>query len=176
MSKTGRPGLRNTNMTSRGNDMTIIIDTREQRPYGFQRLDCQPEFAALPAGDYSLPGFTDRIAVERKELNDLVACLMGKNRERFERELGKAKSYEVFAVVVEASMQDIATSKYKSKMKPHAALQSIAAFTIRHRVPFLFCGSRQGAEYMTYSLLAKYLYEIEKRFKAANKGQRGSDE
>jgi hypothetical protein len=56
-------------------------------------------------------------------------------------------------------------------MKPQAALQSITAFFIRYRVPFLFCGNRAGAEYMTYGLLAKYLREIGERYKLATKAQ-----
>ena len=147
--------------------MRILTDSREQKPYDFQKYPVEAETAALTAGDYSLAGFQDRIAVERKSLNDLVGCLTGKNRERFERELMRARSYELFAVVVEANIQDVSDKKYKSGITPHAVLQSITAFHIRYGIPFLFCGSRDGAEYMTYSLLQKYIYEIEKRYKQA---------
>ena len=64
--------------------MRILIDTREQAPFTFQGYEVDPEPATLPCGDYSLPGFEDRAAVERKKLNDLVGCLVGKDRDRFE--------------------------------------------------------------------------------------------
>jgi ERCC4-type nuclease len=144
--------------------LRIIIDTREQAPYNFERWQVVTERAGLPTGDYSLPGFTDRAAIERKSLDDLIGCLMGKDRQRFERELSRGRAYDLFAVVVESDLQAVAYGRYKSQMKPEAALQSIAAFYIRYGVPFMFCGSRYGAEYMTYSLLSKYVYEIEKRF------------
>jgi ERCC4-type nuclease len=51
-----------------------------------------------------LPGFEDRAAVERKELNDLISCLMNGNRGRFEKELARGRHYDLFAVVVEASL------------------------------------------------------------------------
>ncbi|AEB08423.1 ERCC4 domain-containing protein [Desulfobacca acetoxidans] len=150
--------------------LNILVDTREQVPFSFGGYDVAVEPAALPVGDYSLPGFVDRVAIERKELNDLIACLMDKNRDRFERELAKGKSYELFAVVVEAALEDVRRGDYRSAMKPHAALQSLCAFQVRYRVPFVWAGDRQGAEYMTFSLLAKYLREIEERYKQAVKG------
>ena len=53
---------------------------------------------ALRTGDYSLEGYQDQIAIERKSIDDLVVCL-GKERDRF----------EYFAVVVEGSFADLAT-------------------------------------------------------------------
>ena len=149
--------------------MKIIIDTREQAPYQFLKNAIQTERAALPCGDYSLAGFADKIAVERKTLDDLIGCLMGKDRDRFERELARAGCYERFAVVIEASLYDISAGRYRSDMKPHAALQSITAFFIRYGIPFLFCGDRAGAEYLTFSILEKFAYEIHARLKLLTK-------
>jgi len=148
--------------------MKIMIDTREQAPYLFEGFACSTEPATLESGDYSLPGFTDRVAIERKALDDLIACLMGPNRERFEKELRRLARYDLAAVVVESSLEDISRGRYKSEMKPQAALQSILAFMARYRVPFVFAGGRKGGEYVVHGLLSKYLYEIEQRFKQAN--------
>ena len=129
------------------------------------------ERVTLPAGDYSLPGFEDRVSIERKELNDLIACLMNGHRARFERELTKLRFYELRAIVVEAALEDVSKGRYRSEMKPHAALQSIFAFQVRYGIPFIWAGNRAGAEYATYSLLEKYLGEIKKRFKTATEAQ-----
>lgn len=145
----------------------ILIDTREQQPYQFTQTSIGTQVDTLPIGDYSLMGFTDRVAVERKSLDDLVGCLMGKSRGRFERELQKGRFLELFVVVVEASMYDIRSGAYRSNMKPHAVLQSIIAFQIRYGTSFMFCGGREDGEYVTFSLLQKYLYEIEKRYQQA---------
>lgn len=155
--------------------MRILIDTREQAPFAFQGYDVDLAPATLPTGDYSIPGFEDRAAIERKSLEDLVGCLMGSNRQRFERELARGRHYELFAVVVEASFADVAHGRYRSEMKAHSALQSIITFQVRYQVPFLWCGNRAGAEYMTYSLLAKYLREISERYKQAMKGQNNKE-
>jgi DNA excision repair protein ERCC-4 len=81
-----------------------VIDSREQAPFAFKGYEVESEPATLPVGDYSLPGFQDRAAIERKELNDLISCLMNGNRKRFERELARGRHYDLFAVVVEASL------------------------------------------------------------------------
>ena len=70
------------------------------------------------------------------------------------------------AVVVEASLESVARGDYTSNMAPEAALQSVSAFWVRYRIPFIFAGSRGGAEYMCYSLLLKFEEEIKKRYKA----------
>lgn len=144
--------------------MNILVDSREQAPYSFARYGVTTERTTLSTGDYSLPGFESCIAIERKSLDDLVGCLMGGNRERFERELSRSRSYECFAVVVEASFDDVRQGRYMSQMKPHAALQSITAFMVRYGTAFLWAGSRQGGEYLVHSILEKYLAEIRKRF------------
>lgn len=147
--------------------MIIIADSREQLAYDFSQWPVSILRAGLPAGDYSIAGFENQVAVERKSLDDLVACFMGKNRGRFERELARLRSYELAVVVAEATLYDLARGRYLSKMRPESALQSMTAFHVRYNIPFLFCGDRAGGEYMTYSLLSKYLYEIGKRYEQA---------
>ena len=139
--------------------MIILADTREQLPYTFERWSVSVQTSGLVTGDYSLPGLEDKISIERKSLDDLINCLLGKNRERFEKELTRGRLYELFCIVVESNLTDLAKGFYRSNMKPHAALQTITAFYVRYGTPFLFCSNRSGSEYMVYSLLSKYLRE-----------------
>lgn len=148
--------------------MKIIVDTRERRPFSFAGKRYEgviTEAGSLATGDYSLAGLTDRVAIERKELADLVQCL-GRERERFERELVRAAGLDFFAVVIEGTCLELANGEYRSQLNPHSACQSIAAFMARLRVPFLFAGSRAAAEYFTWSLLRQYLEGARKRYKA----------
>lgn len=69
---------------------TIAVDTREQAPYRFAGEPVAS--ATLAAGDYSLAGLEHLIAVERKELGDLVGC-MTHDRDRFKRELQRLRAY-----------------------------------------------------------------------------------
>lgn len=147
--------------------MLIVVDSREQAPFSFahERYAAQVRQGALTVGDYSLAGLEDRVAVERKSLPDLVQCL-GRERERFERELLRGAALDAFAVVCEGSRLELARGEYRSHLNPHAACQSVLAFTARYRVPFLFAGSRQAAEYVTWGFLRQYLKSARKRWKA----------
>ncbi len=154
--------------------MIVIVDTREQNPYLFDQehyAGAKAERGKLDTGDYSLAGFTDRIAVERKNGLDELAMCLSTDRERFERELARARSFERFYVVIEGHLHEILAGRYRSKMQPKAVIASIAAFTNRYGIPFLFCGGRGAAEMMTYQLLSKYLYEIQKRHDQAQREQ-----
>jgi ERCC4-type nuclease len=148
--------------------MKIIQDAREQIPYAFEHsryAGVVVEEGSLPTGDYSLQGLENHVAVERKSLDDLIACL-SQGRERFERELIRAQGLEAFLVVVEAHFVDLARGEYRSRMDGHAAAQSVLAFMARYRVPFFFAGSRAAAEYATFSFLKQYLQNAQKRLGA----------
>jgi ERCC4-type nuclease len=140
----------------------IAIDSREQRPYEFK----EPSMVqTVPVGDYSICGLENHIAVERKELNDLIGCLTT-GRERFKKELYKARALDYFALVVEASLSDIVKGNYRSQMAPKAAIQSLLAFSIRYRLPIFFTENREYGQRVTESLLSKYAHEVEKKFQA----------
>ena len=66
-------------------------------------------------------------------------------------------------MVIEGNLADVLAGRFRSEMKAKAVIASIAAFTNRYGIPFLFCGGRGAAEMMTYQLLEKYAYEIRKR-------------
>ena len=87
---------------------TILVDTREQRPYQFPRQ----VVATLPTGDYSLvvksaAGTQQHgIVVERKTKEDLFSSL-GQRRARFEREMQRMAGYDYAALVIEATLDDL---------------------------------------------------------------------
>lgn len=146
--------------------MKIVVDSREQRPFLFAGEVYEGtslEVGSLSIGDYSLAGLTDKVAVERKELGDLVQCL-GRERERFERELQRGMGLDAFCVVVEGTWKDLAGGKYRSRLNPHAACQSVLAFSGRYRLPILFTGSRKAAEYSTWGFLRQYLEGARRRW------------
>lgn len=147
--------------------MILVRDTREQDGYDFtgSRYQAVEVLAGtIATGDYSLAGLTDRVAVERKSLDDLVGCLTT-GRDRFERELQRAAALDAFQVVIEATWEDLAKGTYRSRMQPHAACQSVLALSCRHRIPFLFAGSRAAAEYATWGFLRQYLESAKKRWR-----------
>lgn len=145
--------------------LRIIIDTREQFPFQFSGYPVEVIGGALTAGDYSIPGFTDCVAVERKSLGDLISCLTS-SRDRFTRELERLRGYESAVVVVEAGFYELAEGRYRSKLNPTSAVQSIISMMQAYRMPFFFAETRADAERFAFDFLRHYYRHAEDRYKA----------
>jgi len=140
----------------------IVVDTREQRPFTFTCVDPVPtvEVATLKAGDYSLKGFENQVAVERKSLSDTFGTF-GQGRARFERELERLSIMRFASVVIEADWDTIIrTPPARSKLLPKTVVRSIAAWQIRYGVHFTVCPNRAFAEKWTWILLSRFYQDI----------------
>jgi len=123
----------------------VLCDTREQKVLRFPDelgVDCVA--ATLPAGDYSVRGFTSLIALERKSVADLVSTL-SHGRERFENELDLLAGYRWKAILIEGDQADIEGHVYRSNMLPKSVLGSLRAFYWRWGVPHFWCTDPRGA-------------------------------
>ena len=144
--------------------LCIIQDTREQTPYTFTCITPPPlvEVATLSAGDYSLKGLTDQIAVERKSLADTFGTF-GQGRERFERELSRLSQMRFAAVMIEAPWEQIILHPpRRSKLNPKTVHASIVAWQIRYEtIHFWTCPNRVFAERTTYRLLKRFWDDLQ---------------
>ena len=129
----------------------IAVDTREQKPYRFPRS----EVKTLATGDYSIVGLEDRIAIERKRLEELF-CIAGRERERFERELERMTALDYAAIVIEADLPQILRGAAFSQVSPKAVVGSLVSWSIRYRAHVFFAGDRRHAKALTCRLLDKY--------------------
>lgn len=150
-------------------ELHIVVDAREKLPFDFTGASIYEgttvEAGTLATGDYSVKGLESAVACERKSLPDLIQCLSG-SRERFVRELERARGLEAFCVVVEAPWEALAKGQYRSQLAPLAATQSIASFMSRLQIPFWFCGSRAAAEFCTWSFLRQFAEGQRQKLKA----------
>ncbi len=122
--------------------ITVAIDTREQLP--FEVSPMKSITTTLATGDYSIVGLTHCIAVERKSLDDFIACV-GQERERFDREIQRLLAYECRAVIVEASWGQLEVGGWRSRVTPAAAIGSALGW-IAKGVPVVMAGGRQRAQ------------------------------
>ena len=123
---------------------TIIIDTREQEPYSFDSRLVAAVRRALPAGDYSVEGLEDRVAVERKALDDFVSTVIYA-RQRFRNELRALAGYRAACVVVEAGVTDVLLKRYRGEAHPNAVLGNALSIILDYHIPVFFCTNRQAA-------------------------------
>ena len=138
--------------------MQIVIDTREQLPYDFLNIDPPPATIrkALASGDYSIEGYEDRVAVERKSKVDAYNSF-GRGRRRFERELERLSTFEFAAVVIESEWRDlIRNPPARSRLNPKTIFVSVIAWSQRFGVHFFTVPGRAFAEKLTFRLLERF--------------------
>jgi ERCC4-type nuclease len=141
---------------SSAGSVTFIIDTREQEEYSFDSRLVATRRHALPAGDYSIAGLENTVAVERKSLDDFVSTVIH-NRERFRNELRKLAGYRAACVVVEAGVLDVLLHRYRGDAHPNAVLGSALSIILDFHVPVFFCSSRQATcQFVQAYLLAAH--------------------
>lgn len=133
-------------------DPCVIIDTREQWRLEFPNLRATVD--TLDAGDYSVAGLTHLIAVERKSLDDLLACC-GRQRDRFKRELQRLRAYRFRLLVVEADAAALEAGDWRSQLQPAHVLGSLAAWTAQYELPVWLASDHAGAG----RFVERYLYQ-----------------
>lgn len=121
--------------------VTAVCDSREQTPLDLTPL--RTVRVGLATGDYSVVGLEHVVAVERKSLSDLVACI-GVERERFDREVQRLLAYPTRALVIESTWLEIEAGGWRSKVTPAAAVGSLLGW-IASGLPVVMAGDHERA-------------------------------
>jgi DNA excision repair protein ERCC-4 len=132
----------------------IITDSREQEEFAFDPVRVDTERHALLAGDYSLAGYADRVAVERKSLDDFVSTVI-RSRKRFATELRRLRDLEFACIVVEGSLADVFARNYRSGATPASVFGAVISIIVDHGIPVFFCADRQIACRFTQDYLLR---------------------
>ena len=144
---------------------TILIDTREQLPYTFDDYKNwigNTDSTALKTGDYSVEGFDNIIALERKTLADIVGSLMN-GRERFLNEMERLAQFRYKCLCIEASRTSIKspyTFADNVKAHPNGVMGSLDAIGARYGINIHYGDNRALSEEYAASWLNKcFAYE-----------------
>jgi DNA excision repair protein ERCC-4 len=141
---------------------TIIIDSREKNPLVFRKFGEieGTKVGYLNVGDYSLEGYENKIAIERKEIGDLFGTL-GRGHKRFRAELERAKPFEFFAIVIESPFNLVLEKSWSnaqfSKMKGYVVAQILCTLIVKYGIHVFFCNNRNEASSLIRNLFKAYL-------------------
>lgn len=130
--------------------INLIIDTREQQPLPFHPTGMIEGVKSkkLNCGDYSIEGYENEIAVERKSPSDLFGTL-GKGHTRFKKELQRAKDYDYFAIIVETPFFDVYEKCFEgaeySSMAGDVIIKQCFTIKFKYGVDVIFCNNRSEA-------------------------------
>jgi len=140
----------------------IIVDTREKKPFQFT---CPVERRALPTGDYSIDGYTHRVSVERKSIDDFISSVTS-SRKRFINEIKRLADIRrahddggtLVCVVIEGTIRDVKLACEMKGVNFHSIFATAASLHASWGIPILFIGERW--------LTAKYTEEMLMKFNA----------
>ncbi len=121
----------------------VIVDTREQAAYSFERFDnwiAGSERRKVAAGDYSIEGMQSLLAVERKSLADLIRTTIHE-RSRFFRQCAKLAKLRWKAIFVEASYEDVKSyydDDLQTEAHPNAVSGTLDAVEAKFGIPVIY--------------------------------------
>ena len=132
----------------------IAVDSREQAP--FPLLGFATMRKTLKTGDYSIIGYEDRLAVERKSYTDAWGS-MAQGRSRFERCVKRLAGLDRAAIVIECSVKELAKQpSYIERVQPASVVGGLISWSCQYRIPVFFADDRAHAERVTVRFLAAY--------------------
>jgi ERCC4-type nuclease len=111
-----------------GAQPVLLYDTREVQPLRFKHLRCLRR--TLSEGDYQISGISD-FSIERKgSLDEVAACCIGENRERFEREMRRLIPYRFKRLLIVGAScdDDVLGYPYRSISTSVGSMYSIIAY------------------------------------------------
>jgi DNA excision repair protein ERCC-4 len=138
---------------------TLISDTREQlplfnpRPKGLNVIH-----KSLKDGDYSILGFEDKFAIERKMQSDFYSYL-GQERKKTISKMQRFKDFSYVALVVEDSEDDIYFGNQFTSLTPDQIRAALVSFRIRYGVQVYFNNDRRMIERFVLDHAIKF-YQI----------------
>ena len=136
--------------------MIIIQDTREQSPFSFAFYECETTVATLKTGDYTLQGYEEIVAIERKKSTSELATNLGKYRDRFEREMERLSEFEHKYIVCEFTESDLLQFPLNSsipkriikyiRMNGKFMRKQLHKYEEEYGVAIIFCDGKEEAE------------------------------
>lgn len=136
--------------------LSIVIDTREQRPWAFPSELVDSRRGTLPTGDYALAGDLN-FAIERKSVADFLGTVIV-GWERFCREIERMEyaGFPAKIIIVEGTFDDVLPlcGYYDAhpKVSPAFVLSRIAKLSLSG-VAVLFCGDAPSAAATAVAIL-----------------------
>jgi len=137
----------------------IVVDTREQKPLWHKDVIVEK----LNVGDYSIEGYQNRFAIERKSPQDLFGTLDGGHK-RFKKELQRAANYDYFAIVIDSSFSKCLnkefTGSYFSKMKGFVIMQIVFTLHVKYGINIWFCSTRTESKQVIKYIMNAYIKKV----------------
>lgn len=155
------------------NKFKVIIDTREQQPWIFERTTAENK--KLDTGDYSVEGYENILCIERKKSVSEIANNITESR--FKDVIERMNNYKYSFLILEFNLNDIYRYPVGSNVPKHMwnkikissgfIIKNLLELQLKNNIKVLFCDNATNASRIALSLMKK-VYEIEESNKSEN--------
>jgi len=146
----------------------IVIDTREQQSIfkDGDELESILEHRALKNGDYSISGYEDMFAIERKKMSDLYSYCGSEFRDKTADKLSRFKDMIKrggwVGLIIQATENTVLGGNFHSKLPSEVVRQQIASFEVKYGIHVYYNKySRNLRRWSVDRMLKFYKYETE---------------
>jgi hypothetical protein len=153
--------------------MIIIFDSREKAGiWDFSKYDCCEGQAmdTLGEGDYTLFGYENLIAIERKRTVAEISQNLGKYYDRFKREFERLQKYKYKYCICEFTLEQLLEYPKNStlpawkiktiKMNGKFMLKRINELEAEYKIEFIFCRDKIEAEEKAMELFQQAIKDV----------------
>lgn len=144
--------------------ITVIVDTREQQPWGFANAeDIETVLNKLDTGDYTIAGLEDILCIERKK--SVAELAKNVTEKRFESELERMSKFPHKFLLLEFDYHHIEIFPKGSKIprylhkrlkvKSKFIMKSLSDIQIKYGVHVIPCGNVHYAELVASSIIKR---------------------
>ncbi len=147
------------------NEFTIIIDTREQKPWTFEHHAKANH--KLDTGDYSIEGLENLVAIERKR--NVAEFANNITEKRFVDVVERLSKIPYAFILFEFDMDQVMSYPIgsdipkrlwdKIRISPSFLLKHIVDLQINHNIRIIFCGNSDNAEKVALSIMRRVYKE-----------------
>jgi ERCC4-type nuclease len=133
----------------------VLIDSRERKPFSFP--GCKTRVTLLRAGDYSIAGRVEGVAIERKGSAEEFARNCGSDWGRQRRALDRLAMIPYRAIVAQFTMNALMKGSMYGRVPVETILARLSEITLDMGIPVLFAG--EAAEEVTRAMLYRFARE-----------------
>ncbi len=137
----------------------VVCDTRENKPLWTTGVR-----KALKTGDYSYVGYEEKIAIERKGVQDLFGS-SGKGRKRFWRGIRRLalmqRQHGVGGLVTEGTRKSILIHPRRGRVHPNQVLGTLERAQLEYGIPVAYAEGRVEARMIVKTWLRMAVEKVE---------------
>lgn len=149
-------------------DFVIIVDTREQKPWQFEHQAKANH--KLDTGDYSIEGYENLLAIERKR--NVAEIANNITEKRFKDVVDRLSKIKHSYILLEFDLDDVMRYPVgsdipkrlwdKIRISPSFIIKHLIDLQVDSNIKVIFCGNSDNAEKIALSLMRK-IYKLEKK-------------